>query len=61
METDEKILARLNTSTECNTWLVKRDSFIFVRKELPLAQYETMETFYSLRSKISSPLYCQYL
>ena len=55
METDEKILARLNTSTEYNTWLVKRDSFIFVRKELPLAQYETMETFYSLRSKISSP------
>ncbi len=54
METDEKILAKLNTSTEYNTWLVKRDSFIFVRKELPLAQYETMETFYSLRSKISS-------
>ena len=44
METDEKILAKLNDSTEYNTWLVKRDSLIVVRKELPLTQYETMKT-----------------
>ena len=29
MGTTEKNLAKLNTSTEYNTWLVKRDSLIF--------------------------------
>ena len=33
MGTIEKNLAKLNTSTEYNTWLVKRDSLIFVKKE----------------------------
>lgn len=32
MGTTEKNLAKLNTSTEYNTWLVKRDSLIFVKK-----------------------------
>ena len=45
MGNTEKKLAKLNTSTEYNTWLVKRDSLIFVKKELPLSQYDTMKTF----------------
>ena len=55
MGTTEKNLAKLNTSTEYNTWLVKRDSLIFVKKELPLSQYDTMKTFYSLQEKTPSP------
>mgnify|MGYP006924627684 CR=1 FL=1 len=55
MGTTEKKLAKLNTSTEYNTWLVKRDSLIFVKKELPLSQYDTMKTFYSLQEKTPSP------
>ena len=55
MENTEKKLAKLNTSTEYNTWLVKRDSLIFVKKELPLSQYDTMKTFYSLQEKTPSP------
>ena len=55
MGTIEKNLAKLNTSTEYNTWLVKRDSLIFVKKELPLSQYDTMKTFYSLQEKTPSP------
>ena len=35
MGTTEKKLAKLNTSTEYNTWLVKRDSLIFVKKRTP--------------------------
>ena len=55
MGTTEKNLAKLNTSTEYNTWLVKRDSLILVKKELPLSQYDTMKTFYSLQEKTPSP------
>lgn len=61
MGTTEKNLAKLNTSTEYNTWLVKRDSLIFVKKELPLSQYDTMKTFYSLQEKNTFSFYCQNL
>ena len=55
METNETILAKLNTSTDRLTELVEQDGFYFVRKEITREQYPVIKQFYEYQQQSPSP------